>query len=205
MVLSPPGLREAIRPEEGYGLADLAPEYYDYLAPERADAGTPPTIPSDVYSAGCLWWHLLTGRPPVPGGSSLAKLRGHQTADIPDVCQLAPDTPLHLAAAIRACCQREPESRPESMARLSRMLGIPTGPGRTRVARCMTRHVSSAMHSSVSVATIRRPKNAAMRMAALAGCAIVAVALFWSTWPRQGTRDRPAISGRETVNEPAAN
>ena len=123
VVLSPPGLRGVVRPEEGYGLADLAPEYYDYLAPERVEAGSGPTIESDVYSAGCLWWHLLTGRPPVPGGSSLAKLRGHQTADIPDVCQLAPDTSPRLAAAIRACCQRNPELRPQSMIELSRMLG----------------------------------------------------------------------------------
>ena len=200
VVLSPPGLRGVVRPEEGYGLADLAPEYYDYLAPERVDAGTGPTIESDVYSAGCLWWHLLTGRPPVPGGSSLAKLRGHQTADIPDVCQLAPDTSPRLAAAIRACCQRNPELRPQSMIGLSRMLGAPAGPGRTRLARCVTRGGSSATHTGVSVATIRRPRNAVLPTAVTAGSVIVAVAMLWSSWHAKG----PAAATESPLGQPPA-
>jgi eukaryotic-like serine/threonine-protein kinase len=200
VVLSPPGLRGVVRPEEGYGLADLAPEYYDYLAPERVDAGTGPTIESDVYSAGCLWWHLLTGRPPVPGGSSLAKLRGHQTAKIPDVCQLAPDTSPRLAAAIRACCQRDPELRPQSMIGLSQMLGDPAGPGKTRLARCVTRGGSSATHAGVSVATIRRSRKTVLPMAVMAGSVIVAVAMLWSSWHAKG----PVVATESPVEQPPA-
>ena len=36
-----PGLRGILRPEEGYAHADLLPEAYDSLAPERISAGTP--------------------------------------------------------------------------------------------------------------------------------------------------------------------
>jgi serine/threonine protein kinase len=205
VVLPAPGLRGAVRPEEGYGLADLAPEYYDYLAPERVEAGTPPALESDIYSAGCLWWHLLTGRPPVPGGSSLAKLRGHQTAVIPDVSQLAPDTPPHLAAAIRACCQRSPDLRPESMLRLLEMLGAPTGPGRAVLTRCATRGGSTATHSGVSLASVRRSRKAGLPTAVTVGSAIVAIAMLWSTWrsegpatARQSPPDRPPIRRQQT-------
>ena len=69
------GLRAAVRPAEGYSFSDLQPEAYDYLAPERIADGTPPTLASDMYACGCLWWHLLTGRAPFAGGNSLAKLR----------------------------------------------------------------------------------------------------------------------------------
>ncbi len=197
VILSPPGLRGAIRPEEGYGLADLAPEYYDYLAPERADTGSEPTIASDIYSAGCLWWHLLTGRPPVPGGNGLAKLRGHQTADIPDVCQLAPDTPGHLATAIRACCQRDPDLRPESMARLSKMLGLPTKPGRTKLTRCTTGPVSPMTHSGVSIGAVRRPRKTLLPMAVTAGSVVVAVVMFWSSWHAGGPLSATESASRE--------
>src|SRR5690606_3814426 len=45
-----PGLRALVRPEEGHAHADLAPESYDYLAPERIEKGTPPTRASDLYA-----------------------------------------------------------------------------------------------------------------------------------------------------------
>ena len=49
------GLRGIARPNEGYSFADLQPEAYDYLAPERIGEGGPPTVASDVYACGCLW------------------------------------------------------------------------------------------------------------------------------------------------------
>ena len=199
-VLSPPGLRGIIRPEEGYGLADLAPEYYDYLAPRRVETGVGPTVESDIYSAGCLWWHLLTGRAPVPGGSSLAKLRGHQTAEIPDVCQLAPDTSPRLAAAIGACCQRNPELRPQSMIGLSGMLGVSAGHGETSLARCVTRGGSSATHAGVSVAAIRRPRKTVLPIAVTAGSLIVAAAMLWSSWRAEG----PVAAVESPVAQPPA-
>ena len=210
VVLSPPGLREVVRAEEGYGLADLGPEYYDYLAPERVEAGTGPTIESDAYSVGCLWWHLLTGRPPVPGGSSLAKLRGHQTANVPDVCQLAPDTSSRLADAIRACCQRAPESRPQSMIELSRRLGAPAGSGRTNLehvpfsdrllSRCLKRGGSLAMHGGLSVATLGRPRKTMLPTVATAGLVMLIVAILWSSWRAK----EPAVAAKSPPEQPPA-
>jgi serine/threonine-protein kinase len=139
VVLMQPGLRAIVRPEEGYADADLAPEAYDYLAPERVVDGTPPTIASDIFSCGCVWWHLLTGRPPLPGGNSLAKLRAAQLARIIDIRRLAPETPAELAAAVTACVSPEPRRRPESMARLAAMLGPSTQAGRAALARSMNR------------------------------------------------------------------
>ena len=93
VVLMLPGLRGILRPEEGYAHADLLPEAYDSLAPERVSAGTPPNALSDIYACGCVWWHLLCGRPPLAGGNSLAKLRAAQAGEICDVRRYAPDVP----------------------------------------------------------------------------------------------------------------
>ena len=60
-ILLDPGLRAALRPEEGFAFADLLPGAYDYLAPERVIAGAPPDISSDIYACGCIWWQMLCG------------------------------------------------------------------------------------------------------------------------------------------------
>ncbi|HYW81008.1 MAG TPA: protein kinase, partial [Thermoguttaceae bacterium] len=122
VVLLQPGLRGIVRPEEGYAHADLLPEAFDYLAPERISDGTGPSIAGDIYACGCLWWHLLCGRPPLSGGSSLEKLRWAQAAKIVDPRRYAPEVPTPLGTAISACLRREPSQRPESMARLAAVL-----------------------------------------------------------------------------------
>lgn len=183
VVMPQPGLREVARPEEGYAHADLLPEAYDYLAPERINDGTAPTVASDLYACGCLWWHLLTGRAPVPGGSSLAKLRAVQTARIPDVQRLAPDTPSPLAAAITACLHKHPARRPESMAQLAARLGPSTHAGQLALARSMTRPGRRTGHYwVVSMRTIRQSSQTPLWLAGIAGCVVAAVALGWSIY-----------------------
>ena len=137
VVLPMPGLRGAVRPSEGYGFNDLPGEAYDYLAPERVADGIPPTIASDLYGCGCLWWHLLTGRPPLPGGNSLAKLKSAHAARVIDVRQLAPDVPDVLARAIEMCLARDPAARPASSGELGEFLGPPARGGHAILSRSL--------------------------------------------------------------------
>lgn len=215
VVLPFPGLRGLLRPEEGYAHADLPPEGYDYLAPERVVQGTPPNMASDLYACGCLWWHLLTGRVPVPGGSSLAKLRAAETVKITDVAELAPDTPAPLASAISACLARNPKDRPESVAQLASTLAAPTARGAALLAGCVTRPGASRPRWAVSMRTIRQSHQAPLWLAAMGGCLVAVVALAWSMWhaglPRflasapvgqSETKSGPSNSGGRT---PAAN
>jgi len=135
VVLSAPGLRAAVRPEEGFSHADLPPEAFDYLAPERITLGTPPTVQSDLYASGYVWWHLLTGRPPFPGGNSLIKLRAVESGKVMKIAELAPDAPAPLIAAIGACTRRDPSRRPGSFAQVAETLGAPTREGRRALAK----------------------------------------------------------------------
>ena len=86
-----PALRGVVRPCEGYSFCDLQPEAYDYLPPERVADGSEPTVAGDWYACGLLWWHLLTGRAPLAGGNSLARLEAAHAGRIVAVRQLAPD------------------------------------------------------------------------------------------------------------------
>ena len=125
VVLMWPGLRGILLPSETRDWADLPPAAYDYLAPERIAQGTAPTWAADAYSCGCLWWHLLAGRPPFPGGSRMSKLAAVQQASAPDIRRFAPEAPAELLRAIDWCMRRDAHKRPHRPAELVSLLGPP--------------------------------------------------------------------------------
>ena len=204
IVLPLAGLRAIVRPEEGYAQADLLPEAYDYLAPERVTNGTAPNTAGDVYACGCVWWQLLCGRRPLAGGNSLAKLRAAQEGKVPDVRQLAPETPGPLAAAISACLQRDPHRRPESMARLAATLGSSTRVGKLALTRCLARrHGRSVIRKRPSHRLTPRSSRSRLWLtgvsASLAVC--LAAAVIWPIWSRAGATAGLSSSAEDTVGQ----
>ena len=195
VVLAMPGLRAILRPEEGYTHADLLPEAFDSLAPERIASGTPPDTASEVYACGCVWWQLLCGRPPLAGGNSLTKLRAAQAGGICDVRRHAPDVPPVLAAAIAACVEVEPSRRPESMARLASMLGSPTQIGKGAFADCLSRAGRPTVHWTTTARSIRRSSRTPLWLAGAVCCLAAAVAMLWPVSRERGLGGSPP-SGR---------
>src|SRR5262249_4228321 len=63
----------------------------DYESPEQARQSHQVDIRSDLYSLGCTFYFLLTGRPPFPGGTVGEKLVKHQLDEPPPVEQLNPE------------------------------------------------------------------------------------------------------------------
>ena len=193
--LSLPGLRGILRPEEGYAHGDLPPEAYDSMAPERVSAGTPPNAATDLYACGCVWWQLLCGRPPLAGGNSLAKLRAAQAGEIRDVRCYATDVSPPLAAAIFACLQRDPHRRPESMARLTAILGPSTRGGREALADCLARTGRPTVHWTTTVRSIRRSNRTPFWIAGTLCCLTAAMAILWHSFSGQG----PGSRGQESA------
>jgi hypothetical protein len=189
--LAMPGLRAILRPEEGYAHADLLPEAYDALAPERVAAGTCPNVASDIYACGCVWWHLLCGRPPLAGGDSLAKLRAAQTGVVGEVRRFAPDVSPTLAAAIAACLQREPNQRPESMTRLAALLGSSTRGGRESLLDCLERTGRPTVRWTTRVRSVRRSRRTPLWVAGAVCCLITAIAIVWPTAKPQRVASGP--------------
>ncbi len=178
VVLAMPGLRGILRPEEGFAHAALLPEAYDGLAPERISAGSRPNGRSDIFACGCVWWHLLCGRSPLAGGSSLTKLRAAQAAEVCDVRRHAPDVPAALASAISTCLEREPSRRPESMARLAAMLGPPTRSGKQALGDCLAAAGRPTVRWPTTVRKIRKSRRTPFWLAGAACCLAAAVAIF---------------------------
>jgi hypothetical protein len=206
LVLPQPGLRLIAHPKEGASHAPLLPEAYDGVAPERITEGTPAGIAGDVYGCASLWWHLLTGRTPVPGGTGVAKLHAVATARIPDVGDLAPDTPGPLAEAIAAGLARKPGARPGSMAELATMLR----PGPRVGRRALNRHLSGSARCAAGRRSrppaVRNPKTAPVWLVAVAGCLLGAMAVSWAGWLAGPSTASATISGAapEPVAGPAA-
>jgi hypothetical protein len=179
-VLPLPGVRAILRPAEGYTRLDLLPEGYDYLAPERIAAGTPPNVASELYACGCLWWHLLCGRPPLSGGDALGKVRSAQQARIPDVRRFAPDAAQVLLDAIAACTQFDPRRRPRSLSELAGQLGPPEKAGRAALAGCL--------EARARPVTLRRRRargspqpgpDGSFALTAAAAVIVVALGIWW--------------------------
>ena len=93
-----------------------------YMAPEQA-AGDPATDHrADLYSFGVMAFELLAGRPPFTGTSPARVLAAQMSDPPPPIRELRPDLPAALADVIMACLAKEPASRPQTAAEISRVL-----------------------------------------------------------------------------------
>ena len=74
-------------------------------APAQAD------VRSDVYGLGCTLYHLLTGRPPFPGGTPGEKLLRHRAGEPPALERFRPDVSPDLGDVVRRMMAKRPADR----------------------------------------------------------------------------------------------
>lgn len=92
-----------------------------YMSPEQIRGGelTPQT---DLYALGCVFYELLTGKPPYVGESPAQTMHMHCRSDIPRVSQSILDCPAGLEKLIAKLMAKEPAQRPQSAAEVAREL-----------------------------------------------------------------------------------
>jgi serine/threonine-protein kinase len=83
----------------------------DYLSPEQARCLHKTDIRSDVYSLGCTFYYLLTGRVPFPGGNSLEKLIRHGTEAPTPAASFRQDVPAAVLAVLDRMMAKDPRQR----------------------------------------------------------------------------------------------
>ncbi|MEY3710409.1 MAG: hypothetical protein RLZZ99_230 [Actinomycetota bacterium] len=122
-----------------------------YLSPEQATGGQA-DFRSDLYSVGCLFYELVSGRPPFSGDTPVAIAYQHVSADLIPVTSVEPSLDPRLDAFFEVALAKTPDARYQNAAamlkdlkRLSRGERITTKIPKTRLARKRSRLVPSGL------------------------------------------------------------
>lgn len=114
---------------------------FDYISPEQARDPRSADVRSDLYSLGCSFFYMLTGRPPFPDGTVLQKLLQHQADHPPDPRAVRPELPSDVARILARLLSKNPAHRyqqPEELSSelvtLGDKLGIQLNSSRTHWA-----------------------------------------------------------------------
>jgi serine/threonine protein kinase len=81
-----------------------------YMSPEQAE-GRAVDPRSDLYSLGATVYHLLTGRPPFTGASSVSVAMAHIHEPLVSIATVRPDLPAGLAVIVDRLLAKRPDAR----------------------------------------------------------------------------------------------
>jgi len=98
----------------------------DYIAPEQARSSHDVDIRADIYSLGCTFYYLLTGRVPFPGGSLTQKLLKHQLDEPQPVEAFRADVSPEFGAILRKMMAKRPQDRFQTPGELAETLADPS-------------------------------------------------------------------------------
>jgi serine/threonine-protein kinase len=96
----------------------------DFMAPEQFKGRPNADIRSDLYSLGCTFYFLLTGRVPFPGGAWSEKVLRHQFNLPRPVSDLRPDVPPAVEAIVLRLLAKDPDRRYPVPAALAEVLEV---------------------------------------------------------------------------------
>jgi serine/threonine-protein kinase len=86
----------------------------DFIAPEQARDATTVDHRADLYSLGCTFYFLLTGRAPFPDGTSVEKLLKHQKESPIPVEQIRRGVPVEVVQVVNRLMEKNVNTRFQS-------------------------------------------------------------------------------------------
>ena len=140
----------------------------DFISPEQARDARTVDVRSDLYSLGCTFYYVLTGRPPFPGGNDVQKLIKHQTERPYPIEELRPHIPSRVIEIVQSLMAKKPEDRiqtPQELAdMLAEYLGSPSSQQTPTRGVALTEPI---MESNVTAAKTAVPKAAPLPLSKL--------------------------------------
>ncbi len=94
----------------------------EFIAPEQIHDARQADIRADIYSLGCTFYYLLTGRPPFQATNLYEIYQAHHSMDAPLVNLVRPDVPVELALLVATMMAKEPEQRFQTPKELAQAL-----------------------------------------------------------------------------------
>jgi len=119
-----------------------------YMAPEQA-LGDALDHRADMYSLGCTFYHLLTGRPPFDGRSVVTVIAKHIESPPEPLRKLRPELPFLLCAIIERLMAKDRARRYASYGELIDALEA-AAPERTEYAGFWTRGAAAALDAGIA-------------------------------------------------------
>jgi serine/threonine protein kinase len=107
-----------------------------YIAPEQTIDARQADIRADLYSLGCTFYHLLTGKPPFGGTSLYDVLQAHHSMEAMPLNLRRPEVPVELAALVAKMMAKEPRRRFQEPKEVAQALRCFFKPGHLESARC---------------------------------------------------------------------
>ncbi|HYZ91888.1 MAG TPA: protein kinase [Actinomycetota bacterium] len=101
------GVARILAEETGLTTAAATPKF---AAPEVL-RGERPSAKSDLYSAACVAFEMLTGRPPYEGSNGWEVAAKHMEEPVPSARDLRPEVPAEIDELIRRNMQKDPGRR----------------------------------------------------------------------------------------------
>jgi YVTN family beta-propeller protein len=163
----------------------------DYVAPEQIE-GDPVDVRTDVYALGGVLHFMLTGRPPFPRDTELAKLFAHANAPPPRPSETVPGLPPAIDDVVAKAMAKRPQERYGSAGELARAVSTALGeeaPDLPPVAP----PVPSRTRDGVETLRLRRPTRRRLSRAigALAAVAAVGVGVVLALSSGDGSDEQP--------------
>jgi serine/threonine-protein kinase len=82
-----------------------------YVAPEQVENSRRADVRADLYSLGCVFFELLSGRVPYDGEHAWDVVMQHLNAPIPSVCAVRPELPPTYDAFFQRALAKQPSER----------------------------------------------------------------------------------------------
>ena len=96
----------------------------DYMAPEQARDARTADIRSDIYSLGCVLYHLLDGKPPFPDTNIISQMIRHLTEPVRPLKDVNPAVPDGLQQIVNWMLAKDPGQRYPTPGRAAQALQV---------------------------------------------------------------------------------
>ncbi|MCS7161360.1 MAG: serine/threonine-protein kinase [Gemmatales bacterium] len=161
---------------------------FDYISPEQALDPRLADTRSDIYSLGCTFYHMLTGRPPTPEGTAARKLHFHQAERPVDPRYYNPEIPKELLLILGRMLAKDPQRRYQHPRELIADLELVLAQWQGK------RHTNKPRETLYRLSGHRHRGRTAFAVAVVALCAIAVVSWL------EAQRPNAAPAGRQEAD-----